>query len=211
MDRTSRNRNSEVIDIEDNFIFCTHRGGASLVIQWTQLKYDIFIIWKSFSRNSLGQIRFITLTTSTPRDSTNHYPKQLSIFDSYENLTWSNRTIVTILSVSPHYWVLTMMCHTRLWLNGNLFCRCGSFLLLWVLLDTFLRYTKWLSWTSLLLLKAEIGTSVHVEGHMFLDPWRVCVFGTRPTLPENVFKYESVVMNGIINDFRERICNDFAI
>ena len=91
--------------------------------------------------------------------------------------------------------------------HGNLYCRCGSILLLWVLLDTFLRYTKWLSWMSLLGLKVEIGTSVDVGDHMILDPWRVCVFGTRPTHPKNVFKYECGVMNDVFNDFRERLCN----
>ena len=108
MDRTkfpayTRNRNSEVIDIKDNFIFCTHRGGANLVIQWTQFKYDIFIIDKSFFRTSFEEIRFITLHNIYSAWQHQSLAKTFVDVDSRENRTWRNGTIVTISSsVSPH-------------------------------------------------------------------------------------------------------------
>ena len=50
--RISFNRNSEVIEIVNNFIFCPHREAAYHLIQWTQLEYDIFNIGMSFFRNA---------------------------------------------------------------------------------------------------------------------------------------------------------------
>ena len=100
--RIHRNRNSEVIDIKINFIFYTHRWGANLIFQWTQLKYDIFIIGKSFSRNSFKQIRFITLHDIYSAWQCHSLPKTFVDVKSRENLSWRNGTIVTISSVSPH-------------------------------------------------------------------------------------------------------------
>ena len=166
---------------------CRHREAACFPVHSAQLVNGVFTIGRPFSRHGFGlnvqhngrrcRLR-VTVTIIT-----RNFCRRRFLWKP----CMEERTIVVITSAFPHFYVLSVMCLARLGSNGNLLCRCGSFLsLVCSPRHVSVMHTVIGDGPSLLRLKQEIGTCVDVEDHVLLGPWRICPFGQLFTHPQFV-------------------------